>query len=423
MRQQVPFSETLEVEILSKRFISAAVSMGMPKHKVGLWSPRKDACEKAAAAGDGEVAARVLGHRHVNSRTMDRVYRADLRTRDLGAYATGRAALASVAAAPLTSLSARRVPEMAGVVFEEDVPLNAPERRQLADEYKEGLQATKSKVDASLEAWHEADAALVEYRSRRCRPEMEVLVGAEAAAQEALKKALVGVEAAAQEAYKKAVVKRQALLFKVRAELLDRVARRLYVEGLERLRAEPEEKMRMIATHKWEARTEDEAITFGLDRCDRTLELAALRKLPAQLRGAVLAVGALHILPAGGSKKEVYAKVRMECEAGLCQLYCKDGNCSTSHAPMLWPETHREFETMACKVCSGQVALQWTGERGGVREVDCAAGVPFVLGALTIYEAPERTNMDIFIYPYIPDKYCWPAFNLPSNPPDPAQLH
>ena len=105
--------------------------MGMPKHKVGLWSPRKDACEKPAAAGDGEVAARVLGHRHVNSRTMDRVYRADLRTRDLGAYATGRVALASVAVAPLTSLSARRVPEMAGVLHDEDVPVDAPERRQV----------------------------------------------------------------------------------------------------------------------------------------------------------------------------------------------------------------------------------------------------------------------------------------------------
>ena len=46
---------------------------------------RKDACEQPVTAGQGEVGARVLGHRHVNSRTMDRVYRADLRTRDLGA--------------------------------------------------------------------------------------------------------------------------------------------------------------------------------------------------------------------------------------------------------------------------------------------------------------------------------------------------
>ena len=40
-------------------------------------------------AGDTMLAARVLGHRRVNSRTMDRVYRADLRLRDLGRYWRG----------------------------------------------------------------------------------------------------------------------------------------------------------------------------------------------------------------------------------------------------------------------------------------------------------------------------------------------
>ena len=68
----------------------------MSRHKVGAWSLRKDACEQPASAGDGAVAARVLGHRQVNSRTMDRVYRADLRTRDLGAYWMRREALGSV---------------------------------------------------------------------------------------------------------------------------------------------------------------------------------------------------------------------------------------------------------------------------------------------------------------------------------------
>ena len=79
------FTETFDCDRLCKRLTSSGRKVGMNKHKVGAWSFRKDACEQPAAAGDGEVAARVLGHRHVNSRTMDRVYRADLRCRDLGA--------------------------------------------------------------------------------------------------------------------------------------------------------------------------------------------------------------------------------------------------------------------------------------------------------------------------------------------------
>eukprot|EP00966_Prymnesium_polylepis_P010663 245709-Prymnesium_polylepis.1 len=58
---------------------------------------------------------------------MDRVYRADLRTRDLGAYWMRREGHASVAKEPLTSLSASRVVESSGVLQFDDVPVG-PER-------------------------------------------------------------------------------------------------------------------------------------------------------------------------------------------------------------------------------------------------------------------------------------------------------
>ena len=48
----------------------AGDKLGMNKHAVGVWSVRKDACEAVARTGAGEVAARVLGHREVNSRTI-----------------------------------------------------------------------------------------------------------------------------------------------------------------------------------------------------------------------------------------------------------------------------------------------------------------------------------------------------------------
>eukprot|EP00966_Prymnesium_polylepis_P265361 6130580-Prymnesium_polylepis.1 len=88
---------------------------------------------RVRAAGDGEVAARVLGHRHVNSRTMDRVYLADLRTRDLGAHWMRREALASVEKRPLTSLSAARVPAASGVRGFVDVPAGAKRDGALND--------------------------------------------------------------------------------------------------------------------------------------------------------------------------------------------------------------------------------------------------------------------------------------------------
>ena len=114
------FTESFEVQRLCKTLIDTGRQLGFNKHGVGAWSLRKDATEVVAKTGRGEVAARVLGHRHVNSRTMDRVYRADLRCRDLGAYWTGREEVC--AGAPLTCLSARRVPEVGGVQSLLDVP-------------------------------------------------------------------------------------------------------------------------------------------------------------------------------------------------------------------------------------------------------------------------------------------------------------
>ena len=120
------FFETFNMEALRTRLAAAGRSIGMHYYQVGLWSLRKDACEAVASAGQGAIAARMLGHWHVNSRTMDRVYRADLRCVDLGAFWTGREP--QKLGAPLTCLSARRVPESAGVRGMADVPPDAQER-------------------------------------------------------------------------------------------------------------------------------------------------------------------------------------------------------------------------------------------------------------------------------------------------------
>ena len=79
-------------EALGKRLNEIGVSLGFQKGVIGAWSLRKDACEVQATCGSADatfLAARVLGHRKVNSRTMDRVYRADLRLRDLGQHWRG----------------------------------------------------------------------------------------------------------------------------------------------------------------------------------------------------------------------------------------------------------------------------------------------------------------------------------------------
>ena len=110
---------------MSARLTALGTSLGMDG-RCGLWSLRKDACEGPAAAGNGAEAARVLGHRRVNSRTMDRVYRADLRTHDLGQYWTGRPGVNI--SEPLSSISAERVPAAAAIVRLPDMPADAAER-------------------------------------------------------------------------------------------------------------------------------------------------------------------------------------------------------------------------------------------------------------------------------------------------------
>ena len=81
----------------------------MQEHAFGMWSLRKLATQLQAQTGDVYWAARYLGHRHVNSRTMDRVYVQDLRWRDSGAAATGRESVTFISA---SSLAACRVPEV-----------------------------------------------------------------------------------------------------------------------------------------------------------------------------------------------------------------------------------------------------------------------------------------------------------------------
>ena len=122
---------------LGKRLNERAVEMGYSESDVGAWSIRKDACDAVAqgpGATDTMTAARVLGHRRVNSRTMDRVYRADLRRKDLGRFwrmlrfgGTEERARAE----PLKSPSAQRVPAAAEVKLWSDLPADAPERAQL----------------------------------------------------------------------------------------------------------------------------------------------------------------------------------------------------------------------------------------------------------------------------------------------------
>ena len=140
------FTESFQVKTVCDLLIQTGVSLGMNRHQVGAWSLRKDACEQPVAAGEGEVGARVLGHRHVNSRTMDLVYRADLRTRDLGAYWARRGPIESVERAPLDSLSASRVPEASGVRGVCDLPAGCSERAEM-----EGCAAV-SEAEAELDA-------------------------------------------------------------------------------------------------------------------------------------------------------------------------------------------------------------------------------------------------------------------------------
>ena len=331
------FTETFEVERLCKWLIKAGRTLGMNKHKVGAWSFRKDACEQPAAAGDGEVAARVLGHRHVNSRTMDRVYRADLRTRDLGAYWMRREALESVEKRPLTSLSAARVPAAGGVCGFADVPPGVERNAVLND----ASEATAAQEVASAQRMLEARLGvahgdLPRHFKKRAR---EADFGSEV------------------DTYEAAMTKRYRAKQSAKDAAVEAYRLRVYKEGLEELRTTPALKVAMQSTHTWAARSENDAIAFGLERKDRTRELAMLRKLPAVLQGSILRVGALHVLPTSGTPRAVYERVRARCEA-ICSLRCGAESCA-DRADVSWPETAAQMEELRCEHCQSSVQLCW----------------------------------------------------------------
>ncbi len=349
------FNESAHVSWLRKQICFAGRSLGMDPHKFGLWSFRKDACEQPAQVGDGEVAARVLGHRHVDSRTMDRVYRADLRTRDLAAYWTGRDAMESIAAAPLTSLSARRVPEFGGVRHFDDVP-EGPERTAAMNDEDE------AKATAAVVAARSAlESALGRALSNSYREEARA-GGADAVA------ALSALDAAGRQ-------KRRA-----RARARDAAVRtcqvRIYKDGLERLRTSLALRKAMATTHSWRACDETAAIAFGLDRADRTRERVALCMLPLRLRGSIVRAGALHVLP--NSRRWVYESVRTKC-AALCTL--RDANGAT----LEWPVSVDAFVEL------GDVQLCWRCDEAAAED-----GLPRVTGAAHALGASTIESYDVW---------------------------
>ena len=353
------FTETFEADRLCKRVIATAGKLGMNKHKVGAWSFGKDACEQPAAAGDGEVAARVLGHRHVNSRTMDRVYRADLRTRDLGAYWMRREALASVQKRPLTSQSASRVPAASGVRGFADVPAGAERDAALNDALVAEAAAELARVRGLLEErLGVAAGALPRQFKKRVRElEGENDVADYEALQAKRKQAVQAAQDVAVEAYRL----------------------RVYKEGQEELRTTPALKVAMQSTHTWASRSENDAIAFGLDRKDRTRELAMLRKLPATLQGSLLSVGALHVLPIGGTPAQVYERVARRCD-GLCALRCTSEACAD--APDIeWPGAASAFAALRCEGCGSAPQLHWLSETPeGSEKVPLAVGAEAAVG-------------------------------------------
>ena len=235
------FTESFLVQRLCKRLIDTGRRLGFNKHGVGAWSLRKDATEVVAKSGKGEVAARVLGHRHVNSRTMDRVYRADLRCRDLGAYWTGREEVC--AGAPLTCLSARRVPEAGGVLSMADVPAG-PERKVVEVKTRDSTQALDVKARA-LEGRLGAGRFGVKGWKKRAR---ELGCESDVTAYEEAKKRHNMVKVAAEH------------------DAVDAFQLRSYREGQQKMRQDKAHQVAMLATHAWTPRSEDVAMAFGLDR-------------------------------------------------------------------------------------------------------------------------------------------------------------
>ena len=350
------FTESFDVQRLCRRLIETGRQLGMARHKVGAWSLRKDACEQPASAGHGAVAARVLGHRQVNSRTMDRVYRADLRTRDLGAYWMRRDALGSVERAPLTSLSASRVPEVGGVRGFGDLPRACPER-----------QAARSDAKVA-EASEEVAGARRKLQQRLGVAQLPRCFKASARA------AGGGEEVDEYEAAHRRLRNRKG---EAERDAVEAHQLRLYKEGQERLRAAPALRMAMLSTHAWAPRSEDDAIAFGLDRRDRTRELRMLRKLPAMLQGSILRVGALHVLPTAGTPAEVYGRVRRRSE-DICILECGSEDCA-GRPSIEWPTTVAGFEERRCEHCGGTVRLRW--QREPHAESETAAVESLAVGA------------------------------------------
>ena len=115
----------MPVEELTSAVSRIGDLLGFPLHEFGWWALRKMATQLVAQNGEAFWAARLLGHRHVNSRTMDRVYVQDLRWFDTGAFAMDREAIKGFELAK--SLAARRVPAIGSVGGFADVPVDAPE--------------------------------------------------------------------------------------------------------------------------------------------------------------------------------------------------------------------------------------------------------------------------------------------------------
>ena len=186
---------------MGSRLNEVAVELGYHKSTVGAWSLRKDACDVVAqgpGATDTMTAARVLGHRRVNSRTMDRVYRADLRRRDLGRYwrmlrfgETEEAARAE----PLKSPSAQRVPAAVYLKSFSELPEHAPERAAVEKE-EEVVLARKE------------EAAAISTLLEAVKADVAAAGGDEATFKQAVRSAEKAVRLAVQEA-RRGIVRRE----------------------------------------------------------------------------------------------------------------------------------------------------------------------------------------------------------------------
>ena len=87
------------------------------------------------------------------------------------------------------------------------------------------------------------------------------------------------MEAEAEE-YEQAKKRHRAAKLGAESAAIEGYELRCYREGQLTLRQDKARSMAVLATHTWAPRSEDAAIAFGLDRRDRTGELASLRKLP-----------------------------------------------------------------------------------------------------------------------------------------------